>query len=54
MFPLASEEQIKKRQQNAVILTFALVEKQGGKKKPTGKDILVFMQLTGHCRQRGV
>lgn len=28
MFPLASEEQIKKRQQNVVILTFALVEKQ--------------------------
>lgn len=54
MFPLASEEQIKKRQQNVVILTFALVEKQWKKKKPTGKDILVFMQLTRHCRQRGV
>lgn len=30
-----------------VMLTFALVEKQHGK-KPTGKDILVLIQLTWH------
>jgi len=34
------------------MLTFALVEKQGGK-KPTGKDILVLVQLTWHYQHRG-